>query len=95
MVFFALLLASCSAVGEVEAGGPHEGTVAEVTVENGRVAGLDLETEDGVVDISIDTERDYGFDLFHLREHRASGDPVVIETAEVDGELVALSIEDV
>jgi hypothetical protein len=37
---------------------------------------------------------DYGFDLGHLHEHRASGDPVRCLLEEREGKLYALRIDD-
>src|SRR5688500_6410332 len=92
--FFALLLfVSC---GSDEAPiGPLEGTVTNLIIEDGTVTSFDLVTDDRIVPIVVDEDRDYGFDPLHLEEHQSTGDPVIVETETEDGEQVATSIEDV
>jgi len=46
------------------------------------------------VELWIAEDVDDGFDLHHLREHQATGDPVRCTVEERDGRLYALSIAD-
>ncbi|MDQ3990993.1 MAG: OB-fold nucleic acid binding domain-containing protein [Actinomycetota bacterium] len=71
-----------------------EGTIASLREPGGVIAGMVLDTEEGRIQVLIDPDQDYGFDLEHLREHVETGDPVRV-TAERRGDaLVALSIDD-
>ena len=55
-----------------------------------------VEEDDGdAYTIDIDPELDYGFDLFHVRDHFITDDPVDVAVESRDGALVATSIEDV
>lgn len=48
----------------------------------------------GDVRVYIDHERDYGFDLEHLEEHRIQGDPVRVTLKEDCGRLYATEVLD-
>lgn len=100
-VFFALLVPTACSSGTTApdaasspVGGTFRGRVTDVTIQNGAVTRFELTTEDDTIAVAIDPERDYGFDLLHLEEHEATGDPVIVETEAVADDLVALSIED-
>lgn len=58
------------------------------------VRAFTLRSEGEECEILIDPEREYGFALPHLNEHKISADPVRVEVEARDDELVALSIED-
>jgi hypothetical protein len=58
------------------------------------VRAFTMRSEGEECEILIDPDRDYGFALPHLNEHRVSADPVTVKAEVRDGELVALSIED-
>ena len=45
-------------------------------------------------EIDVTKETDLAFPPAHLSEHRASGEPVVVELEEADGGLVATSVDD-
>ena len=95
--FFALLLfASCAAGQEDATPARLEGTVTNLSIEDGTVTGFDLVSEeDGIVTILVDPERDYGFDLLHLEEHQSTGDPVVVSTETKGEDVIAVGIDDV
>lgn len=60
-----------------------EGEIVGFTVEDGET-----------YRIRIDPARDYGFDLEHLAEHEATGDPVRVTTETRRGEAYAVEILD-
>ena len=94
--FFALLLLfSCSDDAPTGTPSQLEGTITEVEVEDDLVTAFEIETADGEETVLIDPERDYGFDLLHLEEHAETGDPVLVDVESDDGDLVAVTIEDV
>ena len=72
--------------GRIVAIDPPEGEIDSFTV--------DSETKEDV-EVYIDPERDYGFDLNHLHEHLKTGDPVAVQLVIEDDGLYATSIEDV
>ncbi len=47
-----------------------------------------------LLEIRIDPRRNYGFDLEHLEQHRASDWPVTVRLDERDGALYAVEILD-
>ncbi len=51
-------------------------------------------SSDGPQRIFIDAERNYGFDLAHLQEHKTEGLPVNVKVKDRDGRKVALEIDD-
>lgn len=93
LLLVALVLASCS-----DSKGPgDEVTGVVVDIESaglGQVEGFTLKAGDDTFEILIDPDVDYGFNLDHLHEHRASADPVKVELDDRSGDLYALSIED-
>lgn len=61
---------------------------------DGRIAAFTVDTGVRRHEIRIDAEREYGFDLEHLEEHRATGDPVRVTLENRDGRLYAVEILD-
>jgi hypothetical protein len=96
-MLFPLCLMGC------DGGGPAcadrstlRGVVLDVqsrTLEDVRAFTVRSEGEE--CEITIDPDRDYGFALSHLTAHKISADPVTVKVEVEDGELVAVSIEDV
>ncbi len=84
----AVLLVACSRGARVE------GLISEIEVTEGRPSAITVESEEGPRRILIDPERDYGFDLGHLEEHRDQADPVSVIVKDEGGGVVALSIDD-
>jgi hypothetical protein len=72
-----------------------EGLISEIELKEGRPSAITVESEEGPQRILIDPERDYGFDLGHLEQHRNQEEPVSVEVKIEDGAEVAVSIEDV
>ena len=68
--------------------------MAVVESEVGGVRSFTLATGEERLEILIAADVDYGFDLGHLHEHEASGDPVRCTLEERDGHLYALRIDD-
>ena len=64
------------------------------TAAAGDVTGFTLKAQDETYDVAIAEDVEYGFDLKHLNEHMATGDPVRCKLEERDGDLYALTIED-
>ena len=58
------------------------------------VNGFTLKDGDVTYEIKIADDVDYGFPLGHLQEHLQSADPVGVDLEERDGDLYALTIED-
>ncbi len=76
---------------------PSEVTGVVVGVDSaglGDVRSFELKKADDTFRIFIDPAVDYGFDVGHLSEHLASGDPVRVGIHERDGRLFAEFIED-
>jgi hypothetical protein len=71
------------------------GVVIEVSSAGlGRVESFVVKDGDDTYEILIDPEVDYGFNLDHLHEHRATGEPVRVQLKERNGDLYAQSILD-
>jgi hypothetical protein len=71
------------------------GVVIEVSSAGlGRVENFVVKDGDDTYEILIDPDVDYGFNLDHLHEHRATGDPVRVELEERNDDLYAQSILD-
>ncbi|HEX2149286.1 MAG TPA: hypothetical protein VHI31_03815 [Actinomycetota bacterium] len=68
--------------------------ISEIELEQGRPSAITVQTDDGPERILIDRDRDYGFDLGHLEEHRTQKLPVLVEVEDADGRTVASKIED-
>jgi hypothetical protein len=58
------------------------------------VRAFTMRSEGRECEIFIDPDRDYGFALPHLNEHKISADPVTVRVEVRDDELVAVSIDD-
>ena len=72
------------------------GTITEVEPAEGTPEHFIVQEEDGdEFTIEIDPDMDYGFDLTHLHEHQASGDPVDVDIRTEGDALIATSIVDV
>jgi hypothetical protein len=99
LAFFCALLAS-AAVSACGGGTEREGTPSElvgviVGIEgDAEVHAFTLEADDGRYRIFIADDVDYGFDLRHLHEHRATGDPVRCTLEKRGDRLYALAILD-
>jgi hypothetical protein len=90
-----VLSAACGDARPANAPQRVTGLITEVRRDEGRIASFTVETtEDRRYDISIDQNRDYGFDLEHLEEHREQRLPVLVRIDERDGMLYAAEILD-
>ena len=70
------------------------GLITELSYDGEQLTSFVVESEDHTLEILIDPERDYGFDLEHLEEHRVGELPVQV-ALEARGEgLYAVEIED-
>lgn len=104
-VFLALVLAGALAAcggsdsdapGAAETPGEVTGVITEIESEGlDQVNSFVVKDGDDVYKILIASDVDYGFPLGHLNEHRATGDPVHVELETRNGDLYALTIEDV
>jgi hypothetical protein len=97
----AVLLLAGTACASTPAEAPEEapaevvGRITSVGRDaDGRITSFTVQTDDGPHEILIDTQRDYGFDLEHLEEHRATGDPVRVTLEQRNGRLYAVEILD-
>ena len=92
----AAVVFAAGCAGEKEEPPPSQvtGVITKVEGEGSRVTAITVEDDGESYKLFIAAEADYGFDLNHLREHRATGDPVRCRVEERDGRLYALSIED-
>jgi len=85
-----VLLAACS-----QAEQPPSEVVGVITAIEGDIGAISVVEDDGdEYSVAIADDVEYGFDLQHLREHEATGDPVHVRLEERGGHLVALSIDD-
>ncbi len=80
--------------GEVAAPDELTGEIVAIDGEGSEIRSFTLASEGEEYEILIAPDVDYGFDLAHLHEHEAAGDPVHCRLEERDGDLYALSIED-
>jgi hypothetical protein len=91
-----LVLPACGGSGR--AGPPPSeltGVITDVREESGQVSEFTLDSTDGVFEIRIADDVDYGFDLQHLYEHEQTRDPVRCDLEQrADGETYALTIVD-
>lgn len=87
-----MLLAACSQPEEA----PRRVVgVIDSIQGDGAISGIAVVEDDGDrYEIAIAGDVEYGFDLEHLREHEATGDPVDVRLEERGDDLVALSIDD-
>jgi hypothetical protein len=75
-------------------GSPVNGPIVEVRGPRGAVEAIVVKQGDELVEVAIADDVAYGFDLEHLRDHLATGDPVSC-TVELRGDtLYALRILD-
>ena len=81
---------------EPRPGGTFElvGVIVDVENPGGEVRAFTLRSDDELFEIAIADEVDYGFNLDHLREHLATGEPVRCTVEERRGTLRALTILD-
>lgn len=90
-------LIACDAASAVPCGDRGTITGVVLAVESRsltEVRAFTIRSDDEECEIAIDADRDYGFPLPHLNQHKIDGTPVTVDV-EVEGdELVALSIED-
>jgi hypothetical protein len=93
MAVTVILVASCAAE-QPPAPDQVTGMITEVRRAQGRIIGFTLNAGTEDLHIDIDPDRDYGFDLEHLEDHRRSGDPVRVNLRSRGGRLVALTILD-
>lgn len=90
-----LLLGACAGDSGCVDAGRCTGVVTDIESAGiGEVSSFTLKSGDETVEVLIDPDKEYGFDLGHLHEHLASSEPVIVELEERDGERYALSIED-
>jgi hypothetical protein len=93
----ALIALAATACGSDEGAPPPPdltGVITHVEGEGSDIESFTVESGLGEWELLIVDGRDYGFDLAHLREHEASGDPVRCTIEVRDGEPFALEIED-
>ena len=101
-LFPALLVALALAAGAPGCGEEQEpvpaaavGVITEIDGDGSDIRSFTLETRDhGTLEVFIAEDVDYGFDLAHLHEHQAAGDPVRCTLEEREGEAYALEIVD-
>jgi hypothetical protein len=91
-----LLLAGCGGGSGDAATPPDEltGVITEVREESGAVSEFTLDSLDGIYEIRIADDVNYGFELSHLYEHERTRQPVRCDLEERAGELYALRIDD-
>ncbi len=104
VVVTAVLLAGCNGGSEAQDTEPQAtevplssvtGLITAIEPPEGDIESFTVDSEaEGEVEVFIDRDLDYGFDLHHLHEHLETGDPVVVELETRDGVLYATSIED-
>jgi hypothetical protein len=71
------------------------GQIAEIARgPNGRIEQFAVRQGAESFEIRIDPRRNYGFDLEHLEQHRASDWPVTVRLERRDGALYAVEILD-
>lgn len=71
------------------------GPVVKVKAESlGDVDSIEVREEGVNVEITIDPEAEYDYNLGHITEHLGSGEPLRVGVQERDGQLVATSIAD-
>ncbi|MBD0348377.1 MAG: hypothetical protein ICV59_04420 [Thermoleophilia bacterium] len=71
------------------------GTIVSLEYEGGLLRSFTVRDGGGEThELFVDGDVSYGFDLDHLRQHRADGAPVRCDVERRNGELIALTIED-
>lgn len=94
-VALALLAPACGGGNDSDAPDTVTGVVVEIDSRGlDDVESFTVKDGDELYEISIDPEIEYGFNLGHLNEHRATAEPVRVELQERGDQLIALSIED-
>ena len=92
-----LLVTGCTGNTTTPCGGRGRLTGIVLDVESRSltdVRAFTMRSQGEECEILIDPDRKYGFPLPHLNDHKVAADPVLVEVEERDGELVALSIDD-
>jgi hypothetical protein len=100
LMFFALIMGACSNKGSGDSvpETPEQITGVLLSIESGgfdQVESFKLKVDEHIYTVLIDPELEYGFPLSHLSEHLRTAGPVTVRLDERDGDLYALSIEDV
>ena len=93
----AVLMTACSSNTTSGDSAPKEvtGPVLEVDGESlGDVTSFEVKEQDESYQIFIDPDVNYGFNLGHINEHLASGEPVRVGIDSRDGKLFATVIVD-
>jgi hypothetical protein len=87
--------AACGGAPSAEAPQRVTGLIVDIRRDEGRIASFTVETaDDRRYDVSIDPDRNYGFDLEHLVVHREQRLPVLVRIDDRDGTLYATEILD-
>jgi hypothetical protein len=96
-VVLLLLVGACSEEKAApEAPSKATGVIVDIDTEGlGELRAFKLKDGDQTYEIRIDPKIEYGFNLDHLHEHRATAEPVAVTIDERDGILYATSIDDV
>lgn len=95
LTVLAALLAACGGDGGSDAPAVVEGTIVSLEYSAGSLRSFTVRAPDGETrEVFVADDVSYGFDLDHLREHRADAEPVRCDVEERDGKLVAITIED-
>jgi hypothetical protein len=72
----------------------YEGRIKEVDPQQGPPTSFTIRSGGNVRRVFIDLDRDYGFDLGHLRVHLREAEPVRVILERRSGKLFARAIED-
>ncbi len=70
------------------------GLITELVFDGDQLLSLSVESRDGPVEVLIDGEHNYGFNLKHLEQHRTKEQPVLIYVEGRDDSLYATDILD-
>ncbi len=87
-------IASCGGSADETAPTEVTGTILFVDTVGSRVTGFSLRGDSETYRVAIAADVDYGFELRHLAEHVATGDPVRCRLEERNGQLYALRVDD-
>ena len=63
--------------------------ITEISRAGGRIDAITIRSDEETHRVELDPAIDYGFDVEHLEEHRATGDPVRCSVARRGDALVA------